>query len=116
MASPDNSCGIQALDLALSAASEMEQSDVKEERAIVEQNTGAMVVFGIHPHPKVRVASVMPLFNHEFYTVENNIIVDYDFTMLKTDVTPASELFRVSLFSYSSSLCNIYSFLKVVFS
>ena len=97
MAFPENSCGIMALDLALAGASGKEASVVHEESGMVTSNGGALVVFGHHPHPKVRVPSQMKPFKHEFYTVENNIIVNYDFTLLKTDVTVASELFRVSL-------------------
>ena len=35
-------------------------------------------------------------FTHSFFTVENGIVTDFDFTDLKVDETPASAIFRVS--------------------
>jgi hypothetical protein len=96
-----------ALDLALSTVSGVKASDVNEESAMVTSNVVDMVVFGHQPHPKIRIPSQMKPFKHRFYTVENDIIVDYDFTLLKTDVTPGSDLFRVSLFVYRNYVGNL---------
>ena len=35
-------------------------------------------------------------FTHSFFTVENGIVTDFDFTHLNVDETPASAIFRVS--------------------
>ena len=98
MALNGNSCGIKALDLALLSASETKSPGVDETRGLVDVATRSEVV--AHDRrvaQKIRIPCSMEPFNHKFYTVESDIIVDYDFTLLKTDVTPASDLFRVSV-------------------
>ena len=97
MALNGNSCGIKALDLALLSASETKSPGVDETRGLVDVATRSEVV--AHDRrvaQKIRIPCSMQPFNHKFYTVESDIIVDYDFTLLNTDVTPGSDLFRVS--------------------
>ena len=54
------------------------------------------------PPKKIKAAQSMPPFNHDFYKVENNIIVEFDFTLLNVHETPSSDIFRVSsLFSFT---------------
>ena len=95
MASLDNSCGITALDKALVTASQANGSHDNEVNASVSDVVDVVAWASLLP-PKARIPLPCKPFNHKFYTVENNIIVDYDFTELDTDVTPGCELFRVS--------------------
>jgi hypothetical protein len=39
----------------------------------------------------------MPPFSHRFYTIDNHVIVAYDFTGLNVNDVPCSDLFRVSV-------------------
>ena len=96
MASSGNSCGITDLDLALLTASEGKRSDITEENVLVPTNVVGIVDCASILPPKARIPLPSKPFKHSFYTVENDIIVNYDFTLLKTEITPASDLFRVS--------------------
>jgi hypothetical protein len=95
MVSLEISCGITALDQALVTASQANGSHGNEVNASV-SDVGDVVAWASLLPPKARIPLSCKPFNHNFYTVESNIIVDYDFTELDTDVTPGSELFRVS--------------------
>ena len=44
-------------------------------------------------------------FTHSFFTVENGIVTDFDFTHLNVDETPASAIFRVSKSNVNLHLC-----------
>ena len=96
MALNGNSCGIKAFELALLSASELKSSGVDETSGLVVATGSEVVAHDRKVTQKIRIPCSMQPFNHKFYTVESDIIVDYDFTLLKTDVTPASDLFRVS--------------------
>ena len=74
MALDGNSLGIEALDKVVASMG-------KDAR-----------IYG----PKKRIPSPMKALMHNFYTVDGDIIVDYNFTHLKTEETLASDLFRVS--------------------
>ena len=42
----------------------------------------------------------MPPFSHNFYTIDNHVIVAYDFSRLDVNEVPCSDLFRVSVIEY----------------
>ena len=92
MAFDGNSLGIEALDKALANVSELNAGDGSIDNAVVTTVGNDACTYG----PKKRNPSPMKAMNHNFYTVDGDIIVDYNFTHLNIDQTPASDLFRVS--------------------
>ena len=54
---------------------------------------------------KVAIPKMMLPFNHNFYRVERNVIVEFNFTNLNINETPCSELFRVSVVMDCTALC-----------
>jgi hypothetical protein len=107
MASPANSCGIIALDKALVTESQEKNGSLDNEVEVAVSDIVEVVDWASLLPPKARIPLPCTPFNHNFYTVENNIIVDYDFTELDTDVTPGCELFRVSPYCFDMVFGNV---------
>lgn len=107
MASTENSCGINALDKALVTASQEKDRFLDNEAKEAVSGIVDAVDWASLLPPKARIPLPCEPFNHNFYTVENNIIVDYDFTELNTDVTPGCDLFRVSPYCIAMVFGNV---------